>query len=59
MAYCDKKRLWKKCIYEGTKKYLVITSDRVECLSRFIAESQFVALSMSLSMFIFAMCLGT
>jgi hypothetical protein len=32
MAHCDRKKLWKKCIYEGTRKYLVITSDRVECL---------------------------
>ena len=32
VQYCERKRMWKKCIYEGTKKYLVITSDRVERL---------------------------
>ena len=33
MSHCEKKKLYKKCPYDGTRKYLVQVSDRVECLS--------------------------
>ena len=33
VAHCDKQKLYKKCPYEGVRKYLVQTSDKVECLS--------------------------
>ncbi|CAE7501520.1 ttn-1 [Symbiodinium sp. CCMP2456] len=30
ISHCEKKKLYKKCPYEGTRKYLVQVSDRVE-----------------------------
>ncbi|CAE7949237.1 unnamed protein product [Symbiodinium sp. KB8] len=30
MSHCEKKKLYKKCPYDGTRKYLVQVSDRVE-----------------------------
>ena len=33
IAHCEKKKLYKKCPYENVRKYLVLTSDKVEYLS--------------------------
>ena len=32
VRYCTAKRLYKKCLYTGEKKYLVLVSDTVEQL---------------------------
>ena len=45
IAHCEKHKIFKKCLYEGVRKYLVQTSDRVECLCCTSSRSHWVFLA--------------
>ena len=43
IAYCEKRKLYKKCLYEGCRKYLVLMEDRVEVGDEKIRELEELA----------------